>query len=110
MKKKEEREDDPVARWLDLRKAYPRVNKPALWGILERYGLSGNFLNSLKDLHEATVYCVKGREKESEEWTLERDLREGCATSSTLINIFHQAVMREAEEEKSSRARRKSKS
>ena len=27
----EEREDDPVARLLDLRKAYPRVHKPALW-------------------------------------------------------------------------------
>ena len=30
-------EDDwPVARLLDLRKAYPRVNKPALWRLLER--------------------------------------------------------------------------
>ena len=100
----EEREDDPVERLLDLRKAYPRVNKPALWGILKRYGLSGNFLNSLKDILEATVYCVKGREKDSEEWTPERGLREGCATLPTLFNIFHQVVMREAEEERKRRA------
>ena len=26
----------PAARLLDLRKAYPRVNKPALWGILKK--------------------------------------------------------------------------
>ena len=62
-----EKEDDPVERLLYLRKAYSRINKPAMWGILERYRLSGNFLNSLKDLHEATVYCVKGREKDSDE-------------------------------------------
>ena len=34
----------PTARLLDLRKAYPRVNKPALWRLLRRYGLSGHFL------------------------------------------------------------------
>ena len=33
-------EDDmPAARLLDLRKAYPRVNKFAMWKILEKYGL-----------------------------------------------------------------------
>ena len=29
----------PCARLLDLRKAYPRVSKPALWSLLERYGM-----------------------------------------------------------------------
>ena len=31
----------PSARLLDLRKAYPRVNKPVLWRLLKRCGLSG---------------------------------------------------------------------
>ena len=30
----------PSARLLDLRKAYPRVNKAALWLLLRRYGLA----------------------------------------------------------------------
>ena len=34
----------PAARLLDLRKAYPRVNKAALWLLLQRYGLNGNFM------------------------------------------------------------------
>ena len=34
----------PSARLLDLRIAYPRVNKAALWMLLERYGLNGDFL------------------------------------------------------------------
>ena len=52
-----------------------------------------------------TVYCVKGREKDSEKWTPERGLREGCSGLPTLFNIFHQAVMREAEEERKRRSR-----
>ena len=36
-----EENDRMVARLLDLEKAYPRVRKPALWMLLERYGLKG---------------------------------------------------------------------
>ena len=92
--------DQPEARLLDLRKAYPRVNRPAMWGLLERYGLEGRFLESLRGLHESTRYRVKGREGMSEEWRPVRGLREGCATSPVLFNIYHQAVMRQAEEER----------
>ena len=90
----------PEARLLDLRKAYPRVSKPALWGLLERYGLSGKALETIFGLHETTEYQVRGRGREgfSEGWVPARGLREGCATSPILFNIFHQAVMRQAEE------------
>ena len=64
-----------AARLLDLRKAYPRVNKPALWRLLQRYGIDGNFLTTLQGLHEATEYCVRGKEGVSEEWLPERGLR-----------------------------------
>ena len=69
----EERDGDPLARLLDLRKAYPRVSKPALWSILKKKGLEGKFLNTLHDVHEATTYVVKGRDKDSEEWLPERE-------------------------------------
>ena len=92
--------DQPEARLLDLRKAYPRVNRPAMWLLLERYGLRGRFLETLRGLHESTKYRVKGREGVSEEWAPARGLREGCATSPVMFNIYHQAVMRQAEEER----------
>ena len=90
----------PEARLLDLRKAYPRVSKPALWSLLERYGLGGKALEAIVGLHETTEYQVRGRGREgfSEGWVPARGLREGCATSPVLFNIFHQAVMRQAEE------------
>ena len=70
--------DWPVARLLDLRKAYPRVSKPALWMLLVRYGLKGKCLESLIDLHECTEYKVRGKEEMSDGWMPARGLREGC--------------------------------
>ena len=84
----------PTARLLDLRKAYPRVNKHALWSILKKYGIRGDCLRAIQDLHETTMYKVKSREGESEHWIQDRGLREGCPSSPILFNIFHQVVMR----------------
>ena len=50
-----------VGRLLDLEKAYHRVSKPALWMLLERYGLKGRMLETLIDLHETTEYKVVER-------------------------------------------------
>lgn len=101
--------ETPEARLLDLRKAYPRVSKPALWEILDKYGLKGNCCNVIKDLHETTAYYVRGREKNSERWHPERGLREGCPTSPALFNIFHQAVMRQGQQKRSEQAERQQK-
>ena len=86
----------PTARLLDLTKAYPRVNKPALWQILETYGMGEKCLRVLKDLHEQTEYRVRSREGESTSWIPLRGLREGCPSSPPSFNIFHQVPMRVA--------------
>ena len=76
-----------VARLLDLEKAYPRVSKPALWMLLERYGLKGRMLEMLIDLQETTEYKVRGKEGMSSAWLLARGLREGCSTSPISCSI-----------------------
>jgi len=98
-------DERPVARLLDLEKAYPRVSKPGLWMLLERYGLNGKCLMTVIDLHETTEYRVKGKEGVSSAWTPARGLREGCSTSPILFNIYHQAVMRQAGEARASNGR-----
>ncbi|XP_075264195.1 uncharacterized protein LOC142356111 [Convolutriloba macropyga] len=94
---REECEKRPGAVLLDITKAYPRVNKPLLWTILKRLGMSEAILTILKNLHEETAYRVKGREELSQEWTPQRGLREGCATSPILFNIYHAESMRLAQ-------------
>ena len=80
--------DWPEARLLDLRKAYPRVNKPALWMLLNRYWLGENMIRVIKGLHETTSYKVRGKEGVSGEWLPERGLREGCSTYAVFFNIY----------------------
>ena len=76
---------------------YPRVSKPELCGLLEKYGTNGKRLESLIDLHECTEYKVRGKVGLSETWRLARVLREGCSTSLTLLHVYQQAVMRQVE-------------
>ena len=97
-------EEKPAARLLDLRKAYPRVNKFAMWKILEKYGMGERCLSAIKNLHEATEYRIKGKEGESEPWIPNRGLREGCPSSPPLFNIYHQVVMRIATRKRKEKA------
>ena len=94
----------PVAKLLDLSKAYPRVNRPALWKILQRYGMGERCLRVLQDLHETTHYKIKSREGSSSTWAPERGLKEGCPSSPVLFNAFHQPVMRIARRERKRKA------
>ena len=99
-------EDDlPSARLLDLRKAYPRVNKFAMWEILKKNGIGEKFLRVVQDLHETTEYRIKGREGESEPWVPLRGLREGGASSPILFNVLHQVPMRVAAKQREEKGR-----
>ena len=94
----------PVAKLLDFSKAYPRVNRPALRKILQRYGMGERCLRVLQDLHETTHYKIKSREGTSSTWAPERGLKEGCPSSPILFNAFHQPVMRIAKRERKRKA------
>ena len=74
-------EDHPMAIRMDITKAYPRVNRNILWHILRKLGMRERMLKTMKNLHEKTIYKVKGRNAMSESWVPQRGLREGCATS-----------------------------
>ena len=96
----QESENDPVATLLDITKAYPRLNKPFLWHLLERKKIPTKILRLLQGLHEFTSYEVRGSEGNSTKWTPERGVREGCSTSPILFNIYHAEAMRRAAEKR----------
>ena len=98
---------DPVATLLDIKKAYPRVNTPILWNMLRKYGVKEESVRILKGLHEDTEYRVKGKTDNSDAWRPLRGLREGCATSPVLFNVYHSASMRQVAEKRKREATEK---
>ena len=57
----------------DIEKAYPRINRQALWTLLKRRGVPEAFT--------------------SRDYTADRGLKEGCPSSPPLFNVYHQAVL-----------------
>ena len=100
-------EDRPSAVLLDITKAHLRTNKPLLWGIFGKLGMTQKVLGVLKGLHEGTHYRVKEREGLCESWMPARGLREGCATSPILFNVYYAKAMREAQRPRKIDARRR---
>ena len=100
------RPEDPVAILLDLEKAYPRVNRPLMWAILQRLGAPATIVRTLQGLHEETAYRVRGKAGVSEVWIPERGLREGCATSPILFNVFHAVAANHAHRKREAAASR----
>ena len=54
---------------------------------------------------EETEYRVQGKKENSDAWRPLRGLREGCATSPILFNVYHSAAMRQAAEKRKQEAK-----
>ena len=48
--RKQERKDAVYAGFMDLEKAYDRVNREALWQVLRMYDLEGKLLRGIKKM------------------------------------------------------------
>ena len=96
-----------VATLLDIKKAYPRVNRPILGNMLRKYGMKEECIRILRSLHEETEYSVRGREENSDSWRPLQGLREYCATSPIPFNIYHSAAMKQVAEDRTTNAHEK---
>ena len=101
----EAKQNRPGAVLLDITKPYPRVNRPLFWSVLANLGMTSKVLEVLKGLHEHTCYRIKGKEVLSSEWIPARGLRQGCATSPTLFNLYHAESMRIAHSKREEKAK-----
>ena len=70
--------------FMNLEKAYDRVDREALWIMLRLYGVGGNLLKAVQSFYVGSAwFSVKVR------------LRQGCVMSQWLPNIFMNGVDRE---------------
>ena len=44
--------------FMDLEKAYNRVNREALWQVLRMYDVSSNFQNRIKSMYVNSLACL----------------------------------------------------
>ena len=81
--------------FMDLEKAYDRVDRRALWQVLRMYGLGGKLLGGIQSLYEENRMCVKVGNEVSEWFESKVGLRQGCVMSPWLFNIYMDGVVRE---------------
>ena len=50
--------------FMDLEKAYDKVNREALWLVLRMYDVGGKLLNSMKGMNVKSILCLSKRRSE----------------------------------------------
>ena len=81
--------------FMDLEKAYDRIDRENLWGVLERYGVRGAVLQAVKSFYEGSRACVRVRNEVSRWFEVKTGLRQGCVMSPWLFNIYMDEVVNE---------------
>ena len=74
--------------FLDIEKAYDRVNRGMLCKVLEKIGLSNKVVNVIRSMYENTRAKYRLGSIETD-WVLsERGVRQGCILSPTLFSLY----------------------
>ena len=81
--------------FLDLEKAYDRVDRDAMWNVLRLNGIGGRPLRGVKSLYVSSKACVRVGDEVSEWFPVRVGLRQGCVMSPWLFNLYIDGVVRE---------------
>ena len=83
------------AAFMDLEKAYDRVDWTAMWDVLKVYGIGGKLGKGIKAFYKDASACVKIEGDLSENFQIQGGVRQGCVMSPWLFNIYMDGVIRE---------------
>ena len=81
--------------FLDLEKAYDRVDREAMWKMLRIYGIGGSLLRAVESMYADSKACVRVGSEMSNWFPVGVGLRQGCVMSPWLFNIYIDGVVRE---------------
>ena len=79
--------------YVDLVKAYDKVNQEILWQVLEKRGVPNKFLNLIKNTIIGSKAKIKYEGKLSDSFFLKCGLKQGSIISPILFNIFFGAII-----------------
>ena len=80
--------------FVDLEKAYDRVPRGVLWGVLWEYGVRGVLLRAIQSLYTQSESCFRVLGHKSVSFPVGVGLRQGCALSPILFVIFMDRISR----------------
>ena len=84
--------------YMDLEKAYDRIDRNAMWRVLGVYGINGKLLRAIQSLYSESEACVRICRREGDWFRVKVGLRQGCVMSPWLFNLFMDGVMKEVRE------------
>ena len=76
--------------FVDLRKAYDSVPRPALWFVLEKCGIPPIMLGIIKSFHDGMMAKVRAGDLNIE---VRNGLRQGCVLAPSLFNLYFSAMV-----------------
>ena len=86
---------DVYMAFMDLEKAYDRVDREALWQVMRIYGVGGRLLKGVQSFYDDSKACVRSENGISEWFSVNVGLRQGCVLSPWLFNVYMDGVVRE---------------
>ncbi len=78
---------------VDLRKAYDSIARPALWVVLQKYGIPPVLVKLIQSLHDDMIAEVTVDGGTTPEIKVTNGLRQGCTIAPTLFNMYFNLVM-----------------
>ena len=88
MEKAIEKRRELFVAFIDLEKAYDKVNRVKLWEALRRAQVGEGLLKAIQSLYVNCEARVKVGEKHTEWFEVKQGVRQGCTLSSWLFNVF----------------------
>jgi len=73
--------------FIDFRKAFDSIHRPALWKILQQYGLPTNIVTVIQKLYKESSSAVRVNGDTSSWFQVETGVRQGCILSPLLFAI-----------------------
>ena len=83
--------------FVDLEKAFDRVPRGVLWGVLREYGVRGPLLRAVRSLYDRSRSLVRIAGSKSDLFPVRVGLRQGCPLSPVLFITFMDRISRRSQ-------------
>lgn len=80
--------------FVDLQKAYDTVPISKLWKVLEQSNINHTYIHALQELYKDSKSRVKVGKYVTQEFLVNKGLRQGCCVSPTLFKIYVAAALK----------------